>query len=189
MDKLGNTQILLYQDKLLNIETKEHVENVSRMCVFIAGKFDFTEEKIYNLSIISRFHDIGKIEIPIEILDKNGPLTGEEWSLIKQHPMMGRDILRNFGFRDEETTVVHQHHEKCDGSGYPLGLTCNEISFEAKILAIIDVMDALLSDRSYKKAWPVEKVRDFFEKNEEGFCEAVVDAIMEHFDELISLRI
>jgi HD-GYP domain-containing protein (c-di-GMP phosphodiesterase class II) len=177
------------QNRLLNIETKEHVENVSRMCVFIAEKFDFTEEEIYNLSIISKFHDIGKIEIPIEILDKKEKLTTEEWELVREHSLIGRNILRNFGFRDEDTEVIYQHHEKCDGTGYPLGLMCNEIRFEAKILSGVDVMDALLSDRAYKKAWPVEKVRDFFQKNEEGFCKRVVETILEHFDELISLRI
>jgi len=189
MDRLRNSQILSYQDKLFNVETQEHVENVSHMCVFIARKFDFTEEEIYDLSIISRFHDIGKIKIPLEILERNGPLTDEEWDLVKQHPILGRDILRNFGFKDEDTAVVHQHHEKCDGSGYPFGLTRNEIRFEAKILGVVDVMDALLSDRAYKRGWEVERVRKFFEKNEEGFCPEVVKVILENFEELINLRV
>ena len=181
-------QIQKYQNDLLNVETKEHVENVSLMTVFVARKFGYSDEELYELRELAKFHDIGKIKIPVEVLERNGPLTDDEWDLVKQHPIFGRDIMRDFGFTDEETAIIHQHHEKPDGSGYPLGLYRKDIKFEALIISTVDVMDALLSDRAYKKGWEPEKVKEFFEKNEEGFCTIVVECVLENFEELLNIR-
>jgi len=188
MDELLKRQIYLYQQKLFNIETEDHVENVSTMTVYIAGFFGFSEEELYFIKTMAVFHDIGKIKIPIEILEKKDRLTDAEWRIIKKHPMYGRDILRDFGFKNEELSLITQHHEKCDGTGYPEGLESHEISLEAKILGAVDVMDALLSDRAYKDGWEPERVREFFEKNDEGFCPIVVEKILEEFDNLINIR-
>ena len=182
------SQLLEFQDNLLNVETKEHIDNVSIMTVYMARLFGFTDEELLELKDIARLHDIGKVKIPLDILERNGPLTDEEWILVRQHPTFGRDIMRDFGFTDEETAVIHQHHEKPDGSGYPLGLTKKDIKFESLIISAVDVMDALLSDRAYKRGWKVETVRKFFEKNEEGFCPVIIKKLLEHFDELLKLR-
>jgi len=186
--KILSDQIQKYQDDLMNVETKEHVENVSIMTVFVARKFGYTDTELYELKEIARFHDIGKVKIPVEVLERNGPLTDEEWKLVRKHPIMGRDIMRDFGFTDEETAIVYQHHEKPDGSGYPQGLYRKDIKFEALIVSVVDVMDALLSDRSYKQGWKPEKVKEFFEKNEEGFCPIVVECVLDNFEELLKLR-
>lgn len=183
-----NSKALKCQASLFNIETKEHVNNVSNMCLHLSSFFNFSESKIYTIKIMSVFHDIGKIKIPLEILEKKEPLTSEEWEEIKKHPICGKDILIQFGFNEEELNMIIQHHEKCDGSGYPYGLTHNEIALESKILSVVDVMDALLSDRAYKKRWEIEQVREFFEKNEEGFCQEVVDVLLREFDNLINIR-
>lgn len=181
-------QVLNYQNKLFNIETKEHVENVSRLTLYIARHFDFSDEELFHLGEIAKFHDIGKIKLPKEILERNGPLTDDEWELVKKHPIFGRDILREFGFTDDETIMVHQHHERCNGEGYPLGLTKDEIELEAKIIGIVDIMDALLSDRSYKEGWHPNEVKEFFIKNEEHFCQKIVDIIVNNFEEMLTLR-
>ena len=181
-------QIDFYQNKLFNVETRDHVRNVSEMTVYIAEILGFSDDELYKIREISRFHDIGKIRIPLDVLERNGPLTDEEMKLVRKHPEYGRDILRDFGYSDEELTMVLQHHEKPDGSGYPFGLIGQEISIEAKIIGVVDVMDALLSPRAYKKAWSEEKVKDFFIKNEENFSEIIIKVVLKHFDNLLLLR-
>jgi putative nucleotidyltransferase with HDIG domain len=183
-------QIMDYQKRLLNVETSEHIHNVASMVIFLASKMckNISDEKLLHLHTMALFHDIGKINIPLEILERDGPLTDGEYELIKQHPKYGKDILHDFGFTDEEIEIVYQHHEKPDGSGYPRGLKNDEIMMEAHILSSIDILDALLSDRAYKRGWEPEKVKEFFIKNEEGLHQAVVDNIIEHFDELLKLR-
>jgi len=181
-------QIADYQAKLLNIETKNHVENVSDMSVFIARKFSFTDKELYLLKIMAKFHDIGKTIIPIHILERNGPLTDEELLLVRKHPEEGLRIMRNFGFLDEETKVIIQHHEKPNGKGYPKGLKGDEIDFAASIVSVVDVMDALLSDRAYKTRWSPEKVKDFFIDNDEYFHQEVVDMVLINFRQLLGLR-
>jgi len=183
-----HNQILNYQNKLFNTETKEHIENVSSMALFLAGFFNFTDNELYNIRNMSLLHDIGKVKIPLYILERNGPLTDEEYKLVKRHSEFGRDILREFGFKDDELAIIYQHHERCNGSGYPLGLKKEEIKLEAKIVQVVDVIDALLSDRVYKKAWNKIKVKKYIKENEEAFCKDIVDIVLDNFEELISLR-
>lgn len=115
-----------------------------------------------NLDILSRaaaFHDIGKINVPNEILKKPGKLTKEEFDIIKKHPEDGEQIIKNT-FLKEAATAVRQHHERLDGSGYPDGLTGGQICLEAKIIAVADSYDAMTSDRPYRKGMDPEKALD-----------------------------
>ncbi|MBW1713728.1 MAG: HD domain-containing protein [Deltaproteobacteria bacterium] len=98
------------------------------------------------------FHDLGLVTIDRSIIDKPGPLTPEEWEKVKEHPAIGRDMLAEAGFLTQEAEVIlHQHHERLDGSGYPYQLQGAQVHFYARICAVADVYDALTSDRSYKK--------------------------------------
>ncbi len=97
-------------------------------------------------------HDVGKIGIPDDVLLKPGPLTGEEWRVMRLHPMVGAGILRKIDFLREPAEIVHSHHERYDGSGYPRGLAAEDIPLGARMFAVIDVYDALTTDRSYHTA-------------------------------------
>lgn len=104
----------------------------------------------------SLVHDIGKIRIPAEILTKPSKLTFEEYELVKTHPRVGFEILKSIEFPWPIAEIVYQHHEKLDGSGYPRGLRGSEIHPLALILTVADVVEAMVSDRPYRKALPVE---------------------------------
>ena len=110
-------------------------------------------------------HDIGKIAVPDHILLKPGSLTDEEWVVVKQHPTVGFELIKEFEFFRDATAIPHHHHERYDGSGYPDGLAGEEIPIEARIFAIVDVYDALLEKRPYRDAFPIEKVIEHFEEN------------------------
>lgn len=105
-------------------------------------------------------HDIGKIGIPQSILRKPGSLTFEEKEIVKNHPLIGYEMIEEFDFLKKAAQVVLYHHEQYDGSGYPFGLTADETPLEARIFAIIDTFDALTSDRPYREAGSFEKARD-----------------------------
>jgi putative nucleotidyltransferase with HDIG domain len=110
-------------------------------------------------------HDIGKIAIPDNILMKPGPLTDEDWEIVKTHPAVGFELMRKFDFLKGSLAIPRYHHERYDGSGYPEGLAGDEIPIEARIFAIVDVYDALLEKRPYRDALPMEEVIKHFEHN------------------------
>ncbi|MCK5498433.1 MAG: HD domain-containing protein, partial [Gammaproteobacteria bacterium] len=123
--------------------------------------------------ISSTMHDIGKIGIPDSILMKEGPLEEEEFDIMKGHCRMGHEILKDSPspYLQMGAVIAHQHHEKFNGSGYPHGLRGEEISIETRISSVADVFDALITKRSYKEVWPLDKAYDYI-LNERG----------EHFD-------
>jgi HD-GYP domain-containing protein (c-di-GMP phosphodiesterase class II) len=102
-------------------------------------------------------HDIGKMAIPDEILRKRGPLTDSERKVVEQHPIFGNELLSPISFLEKALEIPYCHHEHWDGSGYPRGLKGEEIPLAARIFSVIDVWDALLSDRPYSKAWTKER--------------------------------
>jgi response regulator RpfG family c-di-GMP phosphodiesterase len=108
-------------------------------------------------------HDVGKIATPDAVLLKPGRLTPEEWDVMRQHPTIGLQILDGSQrpILKAAAVIAHQHHEKWDGSGYPQGLKGDEIHPYARIVAVADVFDALTHERVYKKAWPIDQVRDY----------------------------
>lgn len=132
--------------------TAGHMSSTARLSVEIGKLFNFSEAKLEGLLLGATMHDIGKIALPLEVLNKNGKLNNEEWSLIKEHPLKGTDIIKNIEFDSPVNKMVEQHHERIDGSGYPLGLNDEEIILEAKIIAVADSFDAMTADRPYRKA-------------------------------------
>ncbi len=111
------------------------------------------------------FHDLGKLALPDEVLRKPAALSTGEWRQVKAHPEVGLEILRNLPFLPKTAlNVVLYHHERWDGSGYPKGLRGEEIPLEARIFAVADVYDALISERPYKRAWAPEEAREELRK-------------------------
>jgi putative two-component system response regulator len=150
--------------------TQGHVERVSNLAITLGKKMSLSESELEALRYGGALHDIGKIGVPREIINKAGPLDIGEWEIIKNHPDIGYKIclpLRmNLG---SALDVIRYHHEKLDGTGYPDGLKGNEISTTARIMAVADIYDALISDRPYRKAMPRSKAIEILHKEaEEG---------------------
>ena len=124
-------------------------------------------------------HDIGKMGVSDSILLKPGPLTDEEWEVMKQHPVYAYELLSPIPFLRPALDIPYSHHEKWDGSGYPQGLKGEKIPLAARIFAIVDVWDALSSERPYRDAWPKKKVHQYLkEQAGEHFDPAVVEAFL-----------
>lgn len=132
--------------------TAGHQRNVAELSVALAEQIGFDSQAIEGLRLGAMIHDIGKIRVPAEILTRPGRLDEIEFGLIKTHPQIGYDIIKGIDFPWPVAEMVHQHHERLDGSGYPLGLKSNEIIYEAKIIAVADVIDAMSSHRPYRPA-------------------------------------
>ncbi len=132
-------------------ETHGHSERVVSYSLRLGREYGLDGEKFKALEFGSLLHDIGKIGVPDMILRKPAKLTSEEWVLMREHPMHGQQILRDIRFLEGAARVVAQHHEKWDGSGYPVGLRGEEIDICARIFAVADAFDAITSDRVYRK--------------------------------------
>jgi putative nucleotidyltransferase with HDIG domain len=144
----GWAQALDLRDK----ETEGHSRRVTELAVRIANEFKMTDEEIVQIRRGALLHDIGKMGIPDSILLKPGKLTDEERNIMMQHPVHARNLLYPI--------EPYHHHERWDGTGYPDGLKGENIPLSARIFAVIDVWDALRSDRPYRPAWPIEKVKE-----------------------------
>jgi putative nucleotidyltransferase with HDIG domain len=138
-------------------ETEGHSQRVTELAVNLARSMGMKGKDLVNLSRGALLHDIGKMGVPDNILRKEGPLTDEEWVSMRLHPTYARDLLESIGYLQDAIDVPYGHHEKWDGTGYPRGLKGEQIPFAARIFAIVDVYDALTSDRPYRKAWTREK--------------------------------
>lgn len=130
--------------------TINHSDRVQEYSYKIAKKLGLSKNKLENITFSSFFHDLGKINVPDEILNKPGKLTDEEFEYIKKHPTDGKKLATNVYYKNLGE-IIEQHHERLDGSGYPDGLKCDEIVIEAKIIAVADTYDAMTSDRPYRK--------------------------------------
>jgi putative nucleotidyltransferase with HDIG domain len=131
-------------------ETHGHSERVVTFSLRLGRELGLNKEQMKSLEFGSLLHDIGKIGVPDAILRKPAKLTEEEWVKMRQHPLHGQAILREIKFLEGAARVVAQHHEKWDGSGYPLGLRGDEIDMNARIFAVADAFDAMISDRVYR---------------------------------------
>src|SRR6266481_4469480 len=137
-------------------ETHGHSERVVTYSLRLGREYGLEQEVLKALEFGSLLHDIGKIGVPDAILRKPAKLTDEEWVLMREHPLHGQQILRGIDFLERSSRVVAQHHEKWDGSGYPLGLRAEEIDICARIFAVADAFDAITSDRVYRRGKPYE---------------------------------
>jgi putative nucleotidyltransferase with HDIG domain len=137
--------------------TKEHSQNVSATSVEIATGMGLSEIEIEVIKYAGLLHDVGKIAVSQEILVKKEPLTREEYELLKKHPVIGVNILKDIRFLEKEIPIILHHHERFDGKGYPHGLKGREIPVGARILAVSDAFDAMTSGRGYKDKVSLEK--------------------------------
>ncbi len=144
--------------------TAGHSERVTELAIKIAKIMGCTEKAITTLHQAALIHDIGKIGIPNIILDKPAHLTDQEFAHVKEHPAIGARILEPIAAFDEAISIVLHHHERCDGSGYPFGLKGEDICLGARILAVADVYDALVSQRPYRDGWVMDKVLEHIEE-------------------------
>lgn len=156
--------------------TAGHQRRVANLAKRIATELQLDEEVIQSIYISSVVHDIGKIYVPSEILSKPGRLSKNEFELIKQHSQVGYDIFQSIEFPWPMADIILMHHEKLDGSGYPKGLTTNDILFESKIISVADVVEAISSYRPYRPALGMEVALEEI-KNKRGihFDPDVVD--------------
>ncbi len=136
--------------------TAGHERRVAQLARAIAQRLDLDEDVVDIVRLAATIHDIGKHAVPVEILTKPGQLSPHEWELIRTHPMVGWEILSQAEFPDPIATIVRQHHERLDGSGYPDGLTDEGITMEARIIAVADVVEAMASHRPYRAAKGLE---------------------------------
>ena len=145
--------------------TKGHSERVSAYAVLLGQKLDLSDENIEKLKIGGLFHDIGKIGIPDSILLKESKLTDEEYSKIKEHPVIGFNILKNAEMFKNILDIIKYHHERFDGNGYPERLSGNNIPYLARITSVVDSFDAMTSKRSYRDSLPMDVVKSEILKN------------------------
>jgi response regulator RpfG family c-di-GMP phosphodiesterase len=138
-------------------ETHGHSERVVNFSLRLGREMGLDEEQMRSLEFGSLLHDIGKIGVPDAILRKPGALSESEWVRMREHPLHGQRILRGIEFLEGAARVVGQHHEKWDGSGYPLGLRDEEIDLNARIFAVADAFDAITSDRVYRRGRSYEE--------------------------------
>jgi putative nucleotidyltransferase with HDIG domain len=162
--------------------TEEHTRRVALRAVQVGEVLGLTGGRLRALATGALVHDIGKLSVPDAILQKPGPLTDEEFEVIKQHPEWGDRMLVDLGFGEEVRHLVRSHHERLDGSGYPHGAEGSLISFDARILAVCDVYDALISTRVYRDAWTHERavklLRDESGTSFDGKCVTALERVL-----------
>ena len=161
---LESIQTLRYTVEAKDRYTRGHSDRVAEFSVLIGKYLGLSEKDLKILRIGGLFHDIGKIGVPDSVLLKNGSLTDNEYSEIKNHPSIGKQILSNATIFQDMIPIVYYHHEKYDGTGYPSGLKGNDIPFFARITAVADTFDAMSTKRSYRNALPLSVVRNEIEK-------------------------
>ena len=187
--KLGKTTDDIISTLAKIVETRDpytagHQQRVSLLASAIAKEIGLPEDKVKGVKIASLIHDIGKINIPSEILSKPGKLTEEEFNLIKGHPKVGYDILKLIDFPWPIAEIVLQHHENIKGSGYPGGLKDDEIFLEAKIICVADVVEAMSSHRPYRPALGIDKALEEISQNKGILYDPeVVDICLKLFKE------
>ena len=165
--------------------TKGHSHRVAEYSVLIARELGWNEKELSNLKNAAHLHDIGKIAIPDTILNKPSKLSEEEFSIIKEHTIIGANILKNISLIDHVQEIVRNHHERYDGKGYPDGLKGEEIPISAQVVSLADVYDALVSDRVYKKAYSHEKAMEMILNGECGmFNPLLLECLVEIQDKV-----
>ena len=163
--------------------TSGHQQRVSTLAIGIGEELGMSQRELEVIHVAGLLHDIGKVAVPVELLVKPSQLTPPEFDLIKIHPAAGHDAIKEIPFVDalgkDVAVIVHQHHERIDGSGYPKGLTDPEMETESKILSVADVVEAMSSHRPYRPSLPLEKAKQEITKNRNRcYTPEVVDACL-----------
>jgi putative nucleotidyltransferase with HDIG domain/PAS domain S-box-containing protein len=171
----GWSQALDLRDR----ETEGHTQRVTTLTEELARKMGIPDSELIHIRRGSLLHDIGKMGVPDRILLKPDKLTEEEWIIMREHPVHAYNLLSHIEFLQPALNIPHYHHERWDGSGYPDGLIGEQIPLEARIFAIIDVFDALISDRPYRPGWPRDKAINYIcESSGSHFDPKVVEVFM-----------
>lgn len=160
-------------------ETQDHSQRVTEMTLRIAKEMGITDDELIHIRRGTLLHDIGKLAIPDSILLKPGPLNDDEWEIMRRHPVYAYELISPIQFLHPALDIPYCHHERWNGSGYPRGLSGEQIPLAARIFAVVDVWDALRSNRTYRKAWPLEEVEEHIRQNSgKYFDPRVVDLFL-----------
>ena len=195
-DEITNTQkeIIYTMGEIAETRSKEtgnHVKRVAEYSYILAIKLGLSQEEASTLKLASPMHDIGKVGIPDNILNKPGKLTFDEFEIMKTHAQLGFEMLKHSKkpILQAAAIVSREHHEKYNGLGYPRGLKESQIHIFARITAVADVFDALGSNRVYKKAWEDEKIFKLFrEEKGKHFDPKIIELFFENIDEIFKVR-
>lgn len=164
--------------------TFKHSERVTQYSVKIAKKLALSKVNLENLFLAAILHDIGKINIPSEVLNKPSKLSKDEFDLIKKHPGDGAKMVKELYYNDRIATIIEQHHERLNGVGYPNGLVGDDILLEARIIAVSDTFDAMTEDRAYRRAFTAEYAVDELKRlSPSQYDPEVVNALIEVLQE------
>lgn len=170
-------------------ETEGHSRRVTELAVQLAARLGLKGEELVHVRRGALLHDIGKMGVPDKILLKPGKLDPDEWEIMKRHTTLAHDLLNGIRFLRPALAIPHSHHERWDGTGYPLGLRGRDIPIAARLFAVVDVYDALTSDRPYRQAWPRERALEYIEEQAGShFDPDVVRVFLEMLEERSSER-
>ena len=189
MTKLENAMNGIVRAIAHTVETRDpytagHQRRVADLAAAIAAEVGFEKDKVEAVRVAALIHDLGKISVPAEILSKPSRLTVNEFNLIKEHPQVGYDILKDIEFPWEIATMVYQHHEKLDGSGYPLGVAGDDLLPESRVLTVADIVEAMASHRPYRPGLGIDIALGEINKNKGKFYDPqVADACQALFTE------
>ena len=162
--------------------TSQHSAQVTVLAEKIAGTLALPPQELYNIAVAALLHDIGKIGMPDRLLYKSGPLTEEEWKMMKRHPDVGAAIIGDIPLLEPVAKIVRHHHERWDGKGYPAGLAGGDIPLGARIVAVADTFQAMVSDRPYRpRRSPQQAAQEISALAGSQFDPAVVKAFTDSF--------
>ncbi|MBW3594351.1 MAG: response regulator [Actinobacteria bacterium] len=174
-----------------DLETATHIRRMSLYCALLAERLGEDASRCEQIRLASQMHDVGKIGVPDQILSKPGPLTPDEWKIMKQHSAIGHRILSNSGSEllNLAAVIALTHHERMDGTGYPQGLVEDDIPFEGKVSAVADVFDALTTNRVYRRAFPLGEALEIMRQGKgDHFDPKILDCFFDSMDRVLGIK-
>ena len=174
---LSTIKVLVSTIEAKDAYTRGHTDRVAEYARMIAEEMKLSKREIEIVCFGAALHDIGKLGVYENILNKPGELTEQEWEVVRSHPEVGANIIKNMKFLESACDLVRHHHERLDGKGYPDRLKGNEISIGARIVAVADSFDAMTSDRPYRQAYSVDESINQLKRQTEKFDKSIVGYI------------